>query len=133
MHKARATAEMAAANTEKIVVMRDQAALQLFSIPDDSAMSDMAREYLQLRREEELTKVKQRIQQMKADFACSIPIVVEPPAERCAMPHVSSPDGIPVAGGASVRLTSEVAGKSMSTRESTEDAPFSVQASISSP
>jgi hypothetical protein len=48
---------MAAANAEKCVVMRDQAALQFFSIPDDSAMSNMAREYLQLRREEELTKV----------------------------------------------------------------------------
>ena len=45
--------------------MRDQAALQFFSIPDDSAMSNMAREYLQLRREEELTKVNRWIEQMK--------------------------------------------------------------------
>ena len=129
--QARATAEMAVANAEKVVVMRDQAALQLFSIPDDSAMSDMAREYLQLRREEELTKVKRRIQQTNADFECSIPGVVEPHAQPCAMPHVASPDGIPGAGGASVRLSSEVAGNStsMSTRQSTEDAQFSVQAS----
>jgi hypothetical protein len=64
--QAKATSEMAAANAEKVAVMRDQAALQLFSIPDDSTMSNMAREYLQLRNEEELTKVKHRIQQSKA-------------------------------------------------------------------
>ena len=129
--QARATAEMVAANAEKVAVMRDQAALQLFSIPDDSAMSDMAREYLQLRREEELTKVKRRIQQTKADFECQIPAVVESPAPPCAVPYVASPNGISHAGGASVRLSSEVASKStsMSTRESTEDAQFSVQAS----
>ena len=43
--QAKTTSEMAAANAEKVAVMRDQAALQLFSIPDNSIMSDMAREY----------------------------------------------------------------------------------------
>jgi hypothetical protein len=86
--QARATAEMAAANAEKVAVMRDQAALQLFSIPDESAMSDMAREYIQLRREEELTKVKRRIQASKADFECTNPAVVEPHAQQPAVPSV---------------------------------------------
>jgi hypothetical protein len=87
--QARATAEMAAANAEKVAVMRDQAALQLFSIPDESAMSDMAREYIQLRREEELTKVKRRIQASKADFECN-PVVVQPQAQQPAVPPVGA-------------------------------------------
>lgn len=66
---------MVAANVEKATVMQDQAALQLFSILGDSVMSDMARECLQLRREEELTKVKRRIQLTK-DLLFLEPIVV---------------------------------------------------------
>ena len=131
--QARATAEMAAANAEKVVVMRDQAALQLFPIPDDSAMSDMAREYLALRREEELTKVKRRIQQAKADFVCSLPGVVEMPAEPTQVPLALSPDSpqiVVATGGASARNCSKGAGCSstMSTRVTPEVAPFSVQA-----
>ena len=129
--QARATAEMAAANAEKIAVMRDQAALQFFSIPDDSTMSDMAKEYLQLRREEELTKVKRRIQQTKADFECGLPDVVEPDAQPVqvspvgAMPPVEAVQS-PTAGARS----SDGAGKStMSIRESGECATFSMQAS----
>jgi hypothetical protein len=81
--------------------MQDQAALQFFSIPNDSAVSDMAREYLQLRREEELTKVKRRIQQTNAGFECRLPGVVEPPAQPCAVPPVGSLDNPAVgAGGA---------------------------------
>jgi hypothetical protein len=64
----KATSEMAAANANKVAVIHHQAALQFFSIPDDSAMINMAREYLQLCREEELTKVKQQIQQSTAEF-----------------------------------------------------------------
>ena len=120
--QARATAEMATANAEKIAVMRDQAALQFFSIPDDSTMSDMAKEYLQLRREEELTKVKRRIHQTKADFECGLPGVVEPHAEPFAVPPVGAVHS-PTAGA-------EGAGRStMSTRDSSEVATFSVQAS----
>lgn len=59
--QAKATVEMAAANAEKAAMMRNQAALQHISILDDEIMSDMAREYLQLRRKEELTQVKRCI------------------------------------------------------------------------
>ena len=97
--QAKATSEMAASNAEKVAVMRDQAALQLFSIPDDSTMSDMAREYLQLRREEELTKVKRRIQQTKADFLLGLSAgVVEPSAEPGATGGVVSDLSCPAKG-----------------------------------
>jgi len=49
---------MATANAEKAIVMPDQAALQVFSILDDSIMSDTDQENLQFQCEEELTKVK---------------------------------------------------------------------------
>jgi hypothetical protein len=128
---AKATAEMVAANAEKVVVMRDQAALQLFPIPDDSAMSDMAKKYMQLRCKEELTKVKRRIQQTKADFICGLPGVVEPSAQPCAVPPTVSLDGpqsVAGAGGASTRNCSEGASRltTMSTRESSKVAPFLV-------
>ena len=120
--QARATAEMAAANAGKVAVIRDQAALQLFSIPDESTMSDMAREYLQLRREEELTKVKRRIQQTKADVQCGLLGVVEPHAEPSAVPPVGAVHS-PTAGA-------EGAGRpTMSTRDSSEIEMFAVQAS----
>jgi len=38
----KATIEMVVTNAEKTAVIRDQAALQLFSIPNDSMMSNMA-------------------------------------------------------------------------------------------
>ena len=56
--QAKATADMAAASAEKAAVMRDQAALHLFSIPDDLILNEMARENVQLRREEEFAKIK---------------------------------------------------------------------------
>ena len=133
--QAKATAEMAAAHAEKVVVMRDQAALQLFSIPDDSAMSDMAREYLLLRREEELSKVKRRIQASKADFVCRSPddvepaVVVEPAAVRFepASVRFEPPAIVDFTGGDSTRSCSEGAGRQ--TRQSRDTAPFSVRAS----
>ena len=126
--QARATAEMAAANAEKVAVMRDQAALQLFSIHDESAMSDMAREYLQLWCEEELTKVKRRIQQTKADVQCGLLGVVEPHAKPSAVPQV---EVVPHVGAVhSPTAGAEGAGMStMSTRDSSEIEMFSVQAS----
>lgn len=63
--QAKATLEMVVANAKKAAVMRDQVGLQLFSILDDQITSDMVGEYLQLRCEEELTKVKRRIQLTK--------------------------------------------------------------------
>ena len=56
--QAKTTADMAAASAEKAAVMRDQAALHLFSILDDLILNEMAREYVQLRCEEEVAKIK---------------------------------------------------------------------------
>jgi hypothetical protein len=64
--QARATAEMAAANARKAQILQDQAALSLFTMPRDSDLADDAREYLQLRREEELTELRRRLVLKKA-------------------------------------------------------------------
>ena len=79
--QAKAMADMAAASAEKAAVMRDQAALHLFSIPNDLILYEMAREYVQLWREEELAKIKQRMEiakeatlsggNDKRNFSCS--------------------------------------------------------------
>ena len=124
--QAKATAEMAAANAEKVAVMRDQAALQLFSIPDDSAMSDMAREYIHLRREEELSKVKRRVQQTKADFSLGFSAgVAEPHAEPGATGVVAG-SGVGAATGAASRASSASAGA-----EGTDIAPAARASSAS--
>lgn len=60
--QAKATTDMAAASAEKAAVMQDQAALHLFSIPDDLILNEMARKYVQLWREEELAKIKRRME-----------------------------------------------------------------------
>lgn len=60
--QAKATANIAAASAEKTAVMQDQAALNLFSIPNDLILNEMAREYVQLWREEELAKIERRME-----------------------------------------------------------------------
>jgi hypothetical protein len=47
---------------EKVQLMADQSALQLFSLPVDSVVGDDAREYLCLRRREEINKVRRRVE-----------------------------------------------------------------------
>jgi hypothetical protein len=56
--QARAMADMAAANFKKAQILHDQATLSLFTMPDTSHLSAQAREYLELRREEELQNLR---------------------------------------------------------------------------
>jgi hypothetical protein len=41
--------------------LEDQAALQIFTMPESQVLSEQAREYLQLRRDEELIKIRLRV------------------------------------------------------------------------
>ncbi|KAH9541006.1 hypothetical protein CY35_14G036600, partial [Sphagnum magellanicum] len=59
--QAKATADMAAATLMKAEILQDQSALALFTMPDDQLTSAEAREYLQLRRQEELLKLRRRL------------------------------------------------------------------------
>jgi hypothetical protein len=70
---------MAAASFRKAQILQDQAALALFTMPESSNMSQQARHYLQLRREEEMTKLERRLAAEKAtaarevaDAACEV-------------------------------------------------------------
>ena len=49
--------ERAAANISKAQVLQDQAALSLFTMPNEQRLSDQLPEYLTLRREEEMSKL----------------------------------------------------------------------------
>jgi hypothetical protein len=62
----RVTADMASANFKKAQVLEDQAALQIFTMPESQVLSEQAREYLQLRRDEELIKIRLRVAERKA-------------------------------------------------------------------
>jgi hypothetical protein len=64
--QARATAEMAAANMHKAQILHDQATLSLFTMSNEESLSDLAREYINLRREEEMEKLRCRIAEEKA-------------------------------------------------------------------
>jgi hypothetical protein len=55
--QAKATADMAAANLRRAQIAQDQAALSLFTMPNEESLSTLVREYLNLRREEEMTKL----------------------------------------------------------------------------
>jgi hypothetical protein len=57
--QAQATADMAAANVQKAQVLQDQAALNLFTMPGADPVE--VAEYLRLRRQEELVKLKCRL------------------------------------------------------------------------
>ena len=65
----RATADLVAANVRKAQVLQDQAALSLFTMPMEQGLSEEAREYLSLRREEEMTKQHRRLAEEKRDEA----------------------------------------------------------------
>ena len=53
----------------KAQVLQDQAALSLFTMPVDEGLSDEAREYLSLRRQEEMSKLLWRLTEEKRDEA----------------------------------------------------------------
>jgi hypothetical protein len=65
--QARATADIAAANLKKDQILEDQAVVSLFTMPNDSNPLAQAHEYLELRREEELEKLRTRIAKKKAE------------------------------------------------------------------
>ena len=67
--QARATVDLAAANMRKAQVLQDQAALSLFTMPMEQGLSEQAREYLSLRREEEMTKLRRRLAEEKRNEA----------------------------------------------------------------
>jgi hypothetical protein len=64
--QAKATADMATANLKKAQAIQDQAALSLFTLPDDSLFSDKARKYLELRREDAMARLRLRMAMDKA-------------------------------------------------------------------
>ena len=62
MHmQARVTAELVVANLRKAEVLSDQAALSFFMMPNKECLSDEAREYLSLMRQEEMAKLRKRL------------------------------------------------------------------------
>jgi hypothetical protein len=65
----RVTGDMAMANFRKAQVLEDQAALQIFTMPHSEELPDQAREYLDLKREEELLKLRVRVAEKKAALA----------------------------------------------------------------
>jgi hypothetical protein len=61
--QARASADMAAATLKKARILQDQTSMALFTITDDQLLSEEAKEYFKLRRNEELLKLRARMQQ----------------------------------------------------------------------
>jgi uncharacterized protein YbcC (UPF0753/DUF2309 family) len=78
-----AAADMVAANIQKAQVLQDQAALNLFMMPG-ADLAEVA-EYLRLRRQEELAKLKGRLDDIakksKVDVAEAARVAVENAAE----------------------------------------------------
>lgn len=64
--QAKATADMAAATFKKARIMEEQSIMQLFTLPDESLQCEEAREYVKLRRMEELQKLKDRLSSSQA-------------------------------------------------------------------
>jgi hypothetical protein len=58
--------EMASANRAKAQVLEDQSALHIFTMPVSETLFNEVREYLALRREEELIKIRLRVVERKA-------------------------------------------------------------------
>jgi hypothetical protein len=58
-------ADMAMANMRKAQILYEQAALSLFTMPNEESLSDMAHEYLNLRREEEMYNLRERLAERK--------------------------------------------------------------------
>lgn len=56
--QARATADMTMANMRKVQILHDQAALSLFTMPNKESLSNMAHEYLNMHREEEMYNLR---------------------------------------------------------------------------
>jgi hypothetical protein len=65
----RVSAEMATANRAKAQVLEDQSTLHIFMMLDSETLSEEARKYLALRREEELMKIRVKVAERKALLA----------------------------------------------------------------
>jgi hypothetical protein len=63
--QAKATVDMATANLRRAEIAQDQAALSVFTMSNEESLSTLAHEYLNLRREEEMTKLWKRIAEKK--------------------------------------------------------------------
>ena len=59
--QAQATKTMVEAHMKKVVLLEEQNLLMLMMMPDESATAPEAREYLALRRSEELKKLRKRM------------------------------------------------------------------------
>lgn len=59
--QAKATADMAAATYKKARIMEEQSIMNLFTLPEETLVCEQAREYVKLRRIEELQKLKDRL------------------------------------------------------------------------
>jgi hypothetical protein len=65
----RVSAKMATASRAKAQVLEDQSALHIFTMPVIETLDDDAREYLALRRKEELLKIRVRVAEREATLA----------------------------------------------------------------
>jgi hypothetical protein len=63
---AKATTDVAAANMACAQVLRDQAVLALFTIPKEERLSQQAHRFLELRRQEEILQVEERVAKNRA-------------------------------------------------------------------
>jgi hypothetical protein len=67
--QARATTDVAAANFKKAQILQDQGTLSLFTMPEGGGLSELAWEYVELRREEEITNLRRCVATAKANAA----------------------------------------------------------------
>jgi hypothetical protein len=56
---------MATANVCRVQILQDQATLLFFTMPNEESLSPLARKYLNLRKEEEMLKLRKKIEDEK--------------------------------------------------------------------
>lgn len=99
--QARAMADMAAASRMKVEILADQSALQLFTLPLSSVAEADAREYLILRRHEEIIKMRRRLLAQTAAPAPAVPVDLTAPSpalpEQSLKPPTTGTSHIPLA------------------------------------
>lgn len=67
--QAKATVEIATANMRKAQILHDQTTLSLFIMPNAESLSELACEYLNLRQEEEIKRMRSHIAETKVATA----------------------------------------------------------------
>ena len=82
--QARATAELAAANLRKAEVLSDQAAFSLFTMPNEEWLSDEAREYLSLKQQGKMAKLRKRLAHERHEEAEAVVEAARLDKERAA-------------------------------------------------